>query len=214
MSLSGNGSPHRSAGLRHVGLAPTLALALVAISFCRTCVAADSYASEACDREFVRASSEFGVPLGILYAVGLTESGVKGSLHPFALNISGASYYPKNLSEALKLIQAARGAGATLIDVGCMQINMRFHREKFASVEDMFEPAQNVRYGARYLKSLRTQTGSWTEAVARYHAGPANKIAQQLYICAVIRGIAASGFGRQTHAAANYCININQNKHP
>jgi hypothetical protein len=48
-----------------------------------------------------RAAKKYDVPLGVLYAVGLTETGRRGSLHPYALNIEGPSYFPANLQEAM-----------------------------------------------------------------------------------------------------------------
>ena len=42
-----------------------------------------------CEREMVRASSKYGVPLGMLYAVGLTETGRKGSLQPLGRKKDG-----------------------------------------------------------------------------------------------------------------------------
>ncbi len=57
-----------------------------------------------------------------------------------------------------------------------MQINHHYHGDKFADVEAMFDPAQNVDYAARFLKELRAREGSWTMAVARYNAGPNNTI--------------------------------------
>ncbi len=46
-----------------------------------------------------------------------------------------------------------------LVDLGCMQINHRYHGEKFPSVEAMFDPARNVDYAARFLKDLREREG-------------------------------------------------------
>ena len=60
-----------------------------------------------------------------------------------------------------------------------MQINHYFHAEPFASVKAMLDPAANVDYAARFLKELRSREGSWTMAVARYHAGPNNDPAQK-----------------------------------
>jgi hypothetical protein len=37
----------------------------------------------------VAAARKYRVPLGILYAVGLTETGRRNSLYPHALNIEG-----------------------------------------------------------------------------------------------------------------------------
>ncbi|TJW40286.1 MAG: lytic transglycosylase domain-containing protein, partial [Mesorhizobium sp.] len=46
-------------------------------------------AANPCEPEILRAADRYGVPAGILYAVGLTETGNKGSLQPNALNIEG-----------------------------------------------------------------------------------------------------------------------------
>ena len=96
-------------------------------------------------------------------------------------------------------------AGAKLIDVGCMQINHHFHARHFASVEQMFEPAANVDYAARFLKELKAREGSWTMAVARYHAGPNNDPAQKRYVCRVIANMVATGFGAWTSQSRAFC---------
>lgn len=161
-----------------------------------------------CEREFVRASKESGVPLGVLYAVGLTESGARGRLHPLALNIGGEPHYPENVTDALARIDRARQSGVALIDVGCMQINIRFHLRKFGSVRAMLDPDRNVRYGASFLKELHTAVGNWTSAVARYHAGAGNPAAQKRYVCAVVRHMIDAGFGDWTPTARNACRDL------
>ena len=159
----------------------------------------------ACEREMLRASKQHGVPLGMLYAVGLTETGRAGSLQPYALNVEGKASYGLTLDQALQLFDAARRSGAKLIDLGCMQINHHYHGERFASVEAMLDPGENVAYAARFLSELREREGSWTMAVARYHAGPDNDPAQRRYVCAVIRNMVASGFGSWTPNAKSFC---------
>ena len=99
----------------------------------------------------------------------------------------------------------AQRAGAKLIDVGCMQINHHFHARHFASLEDMLDPAQNVAYAARFLSELKKREGSWTMAIARYHAGPDNVKAQRGYVCRVIGNMVEAGFGEWTDAANAYC---------
>lgn len=158
-----------------------------------------------CEKEMVRASRAYGVPLGMLYAVGLTETGRAGSLQPYVLNIEGRAAYAKDLSGALKHFRDAQAQGAKLIDLGCMQINHYFHAENFRSVEDMFDPAKNVDYAAKFLKELRNREGNWTLAVARYHAGPNNNPAQKRYVCRVITNMVATGFGRWTKDAERFC---------
>lgn len=183
--------------------AATLALALTAasISSASTATAGDT----ACEREMLRAAQKHGVPLGMLYAVGLTETGRGDSLRSNALNIEGRAVYDIDRQEALRQFKAARAAGARLIDVGCMQINHHFHSGKFASVEEMLDPAKNVDYAARFLRELKGREGSWTMAVARYHAGPNNSPAQKKYICRVIANMAATGFGAWTPEARAFC---------
>jgi soluble lytic murein transglycosylase-like protein len=158
-----------------------------------------------CEREMLRASEKHGVPVGVLYAVGLTETGRGDTLRPYALNIEGDASYDMDKDTALRRFASARARGAKLIDVGCMQINHHFHAEHFRSVEQMLEPAANVDYAARFLKELKTREGSWTMAVARYHAGPNNDPAQKRYVCRVIANMVAAGFGAWTKQSRAFC---------
>jgi len=158
-----------------------------------------------CEREMVAAAQKYQVPLGVLYAVGLTETGRRNSLYPHALNIEGKSVFPPSRSAAKRDVVKARNRGKKLIDIGCMQINHHYHGDQFRSVEHMLEPRANVQYAARFLKDLRKKQGSWTMAVARYHAGPNNNPAQKRYVCTVIRNMVASGFGNWTRKSKKFC---------
>jgi soluble lytic murein transglycosylase-like protein len=158
-----------------------------------------------CEREMVRAAAANDVPLGMLYAIGLTESGRDGSLQPYALNIEGRAVYGVSKAAAMRSFEEAQRSGVKLIDVGCMQINHHFHAQHFRSLEDMFDPAKNVAYAARFLSELKKREGSWTMAIARYHAGPDNVVAQQGYVCRVIGNMVTAGFGEWTEAARAYC---------
>ena len=181
--------------------------ALAAVFMSSACaMASPSHAADmACEREMLRAAQTHGVPLGVLYAVGLTETGRGDSLRSYALNIEGSAVYEADKTQALRRFAAARAEGAKLIDVGCMQINHHFHAKSFASVEAMFEPARNVDYAARFLAELKKREGNWTLAVARYHAGPDNDPAQKRYVCRVITNMVATGFGRWTNDSRAFC---------
>jgi soluble lytic murein transglycosylase-like protein len=152
-----------------------------------------------------RAAKKYDVPLGVLYAVGMTETGQKGSLHPYALNIEGPSFFAANVKEAIQRFEEARKGGAKLIDIGCMQINHYYHASHFRSIDEMFDPHSNVDYAAQFLRDLKAREGSWTLAAARYHAGPNNDPAQKRYVCAVITNMVASGFGQWTPNARFFC---------
>ncbi len=173
--------------------------------FCFSLPAAQADETRLCEREMMEASRREGVPLAVLYAVGLTETGKKGRLHPYALNIEGKTVFTHSAADAYQEFTQARAQGKKLIDLGCMQVNHHYHGKKFASVMDMLDPSQNVAYAARFLSELRAREGNWTMAVARYHAGPNNNPAQKRYICAVIRNLVATGFGNWTPPARKFC---------
>ena len=118
---------------------------------------------------------------------------------------SGQGKLRRGKQDALRRVQEARLAGVKMIDVGCMQINHHFHARSFSSVEDMLDPSKNVDYAARFLQELKVREGSWTMAVARYHAGPDNNPAQKRYVCRVIANLVASGFGAWTAEARAFC---------
>ncbi|MBV8794524.1 MAG: lytic transglycosylase domain-containing protein [Hyphomicrobiales bacterium] len=180
-----------------------LAAALVAIAVSNGAVArADALA---CEREMTRASALHGVPLNVLYSVGLTETGSRGELSPYDMNVDGQAVHSSSLAEAVARFAQAKGRGAKFIDIGCMQINHHFHSADFRSLSEMFDPARNVEYAANFLKSLKAQEGSWTLAVARYNAGPGNPAAEKTYVCSVIRNMVASGFGQWTANARALC---------
>jgi soluble lytic murein transglycosylase-like protein len=66
--------------------------------------------------------------------------------------------------------QAHFDAGARSFDVGCFQINYRWHGQAFASIDAMFDPEANALYAARFLARLYRETGDWTEAAGAYHS--------------------------------------------
>jgi soluble lytic murein transglycosylase-like protein len=158
-----------------------------------------------CEREMHAAAKQYNMPLGVLYAVGMTESGGKKGLQPYAMNIAGKPFIASSKEEALARFKAEKARGVKLIDLGCMQINHHYHGERFASVDEMFDPNKNVQYAARFLTELHARQETWTMAVARYHAGPNNNTAQKRYVCLVISNMVKSGFGSWTANSSAFC---------
>lgn len=178
---------------------------LAAIFICSSLARAAAEELTICEREMRAAADEFGIPLGVLYAVGMTESGGKKGLQPLAMNIAGKPYVASSLSDALDRFETERARGVKLIDLGCMQINHHYHGGRFASVTEMFDPHKNVQYAARFLNELHDRHDTWTMAVARYHAGPNNNPAQKQYVCLVIGNMVRAGFGEWTANSAAFC---------
>ncbi|MBB3592489.1 soluble lytic murein transglycosylase-like protein [Rhizobium sp. BK529] len=185
----------------------TLLLSMLAAAALAASTSSASASTGACEREIQSAAAKYGIPEGILYSVGLTETGRRGSLYPYAMNIEGKALFPSSEEAALRQFDAASRDGAKLIDIGCMQINHYFHGDNFTSVEEMFDPHRNVEYAAKFLRNLHDRHETWTMAVARYHAGPNNNPAQKQYVCRVIANLVATGYGKWTPNASNFCEN-------
>lgn len=184
---------------------PSLVATAAAMLISTCSLIGTAQAQTVCESHMIRASKAYDIPLGVLYSVGLTESGRRDSLQPYALNIQGRAFFGKSREDALAAFNAARAKGTKLIDIGCMQINHHYHRKEFPSLDAMFEPASNVDYSAKFLKRLKGRHDTWTMAVARYHAGPNNNPAQHRYVCTVIRNMVATGFGKWTGNAKSFC---------
>jgi hypothetical protein len=117
-----------------------------------------------------------GIPPGLVHALALAESGRwlsergRSQAWPWTVTAGSDSFYLSSKQEALSKVRELRAAGRSNIDVGCMQVNLGYHGDAFASLDEALEPASNVAYGAQFLKRLRVQTRSWARATARYHS--------------------------------------------
>ena len=109
------------------------------------------------------------IPSGLLLAIATVESGSE----PYALNIQGKSVIGRNKTEVANLIHEALAKGITNIDVGVMQLNIRWHQENFGSIEEMLEPKKNIEYAASFLLTLYKKYGDWHKAVRFYHSSTA-----------------------------------------
>lgn len=128
-----------------------------------------------CTRLAADAGVAAGLPEGLLPAISLVETG-KGDGQggrmpwPWTLNQGGQAHYLDNAEAALAKLDAILATGTTNVDVGCMQLNWKWHSKAFANRADMIDPAQNTAYAARFLKELHNQLGSWELATAAYHS--------------------------------------------
>lgn len=127
-----------------------------------------------CDRAAETAARAHDVPLAILRAVTRAETGRQGDgglqPWPWAVNLAGEGHWPDSRDAAEALAQSALDAGRRNIDIGCFQLNIRWHSRGFSSLDQMFDPAANADYAAAYLARLRDQTGSWEAALGAYHS--------------------------------------------
>ena len=136
--------------------------------------APDPQTSALCHHAAARAAAETGVPLRVLLAITLTETGraANGTVAPWpwTLNIEGEGFWFDTQAEALARAKAARDAGRVSFDTGCFQVNYRWHGTGFASLADMLDPAANATYAARFLARLHAELGDWSAAAGAYHS--------------------------------------------
>jgi hypothetical protein len=127
-----------------------------------------------CEQAIVNGARRGGVPPEVLHAVALTETGrnSNGRLRPYpwAVNREGKGFWFKTRDEALAFARSSVAAGRPSFDVGCVQINYRWHGHAFPSLEDMFDPEFTATYAAQFLRTLYEERGSWSEAAGAYHS--------------------------------------------
>lgn len=127
-----------------------------------------------CDAVADVAAREAGLPPAMLRALTRTETGrARGGRltpWPWTVNMEGAGHWFDDREAALAFARKHHARGATSFDVGCFQINYRWHHKAFTSIEAMFDPLENARYAARYLLELKSEGGDWDRAVGHYHS--------------------------------------------
>ena len=127
-----------------------------------------------CDAAAADASRTTGVPLDVLRTVARVETG--RSRHgiiepwPWALNISGEGVWHETADAALRQAQQVIASGRRNVDIGCFQLNYRWHGGEFADLRQMMDPSENARYAADFLRRLFLELGDWTRAVGAYHS--------------------------------------------
>lgn len=123
-----------------------------------------------------RAERQAQIPPGLLHAIGRLESGKwhqdsqRTVPWPWTINAEGAGQYFDSKEQAVAAVEALMARGVKLIDVGCMQVNLHYHGDAFADLEDAFDPRRNAEYASELLNALYEETGSWDLAAGRYHS--------------------------------------------
>jgi hypothetical protein len=130
--------------------------------------------SDQCDSAARQSAGETGVPITVLMAISRTETGRtrngRVSPWPWTVNMEGRGIWFESHDEAQTYVLARHADGARNFDVGCFQVNYRWHGAQFASIEAMLDPLTNARYAAQFLAELHGEFGSWEAAAGAYHS--------------------------------------------
>lgn len=136
-----------------------------------------------CEHAGMEAERTFGLPNGLLLAIGRVESGrldrATGRIvpWPWAVNLAGAGQLAETKEAAIRIATEALARGHRNVDVGCFQVNLLHHPTAFTTLDEGFDPSANAHYAARFLADLKGRVGSWTAAIESYHsANPARGI--------------------------------------
>lgn len=152
---------------------------IVTIIFLPNFSYADDYVvleSSRCGRYFSLYEKTYHMPHNLLKAISITESGkwhrpMNASVPwPWTINVQGKGYQYNSKREAISAVRKFQSMGAKSIDVGCMQVNLKYHPDAFNNLEQAFEPKYNIGYAAKFLRNHFTKTKRWTQAVGRYHS--------------------------------------------
>lgn len=131
----------------------------------------DSYI---CDQIAEVAAARSGVPVSVLKAISLTETGRKsgGDFRPWpwTVNMEGKGVWFETEDQARAFVFKNFKRGARSFDIGCFQINYKWHHQNFSSLEEMFDPLANGIYAAKFLAELYAEKGNWEDAAGAYHS--------------------------------------------
>lgn len=131
-------------------------------------------APDLCIAAAQNAADRTGVPVSVLLAITLTETGrsTENGLRPWpwAINQAGEGHWFQTPEDAIQFAEEQLDLGLRNFDVGCFQLNHRWHSKGFTSTTDMFDPTSNALYAAKFLGDLYNEVGDWSLAAARYHS--------------------------------------------
>jgi hypothetical protein len=133
--------------------------------------------SELCSSAIENAEQKYQLPRGLLGAIAKAESGRQITTSddvrpwPWTIDADGKDLFLDSKAAAVAWVQQ-QGARHDSIDAGCLQVNLRLHSNRFASVDEAFDPTANVDFAAHYLRDLQRDEagGSWDLAVGLYHS--------------------------------------------
>ena len=133
-----------------------------------------------CLAEARRAEERHGIPAGLMRSITRVESGrkmVTGEYMPWAwtLNDRGEGLFFDDRESALAYLRDAMASPDHSVDVGCMQVNTKWHADGFLDIADMLDPVHNASYAAGFLLDLHAAHQSWDEAVKHYHSADPDK---------------------------------------
>ena len=136
--------------------------------------------SKTCSIAVQSQERQHDIPTGLLHAISLAESGRwiknpatdKGEniAWPWTVTTGGKGYFLPNRLDAIAFVKSLQADGVENIDVGCMQINLKYHPNAFGSIAQAFDSRKNAAYAAKFLSERKALSHSWMQAAGDYHS--------------------------------------------
>jgi hypothetical protein len=139
-------------------------------------VAFEAETADLCSLATARMESRYGIREHLLQTISNVETGRWDAERqayvswPWTINVNGKGTHFATKEEAVAEVKRLQESGVTGIDVGCMQISLKYHQKAFRSLEEAFDPETNAAYSANFLLKLYKQRGSWQTAAMAYHS--------------------------------------------
>lgn len=132
-----------------------------------------------CENTIESIELQTDIPKGLLLGIGKAEAirkiNNKYIIWPWTINHAGKSLFFDNKEQMKNYVFKNLKRKDFNIDVGCMQINIKWHKNNFKKISDMFEVNPNISYAASFIKQLKNKHGSWDKAIKHYHSSDPKK---------------------------------------
>ena len=132
-----------------------------------------------CENTIESVELQTDIPKGLLLGIGKAEAirkiNNKYIIWPWTINHAGKSLFFDKKKQMTNYVFKNLKRNDFNIDVGCMQINIKWHKNNFKKISDMFEVNPNISYAASFLKQLKNKHGSWDKAIKHYHSSDPKK---------------------------------------
>lgn len=136
-------------------------------------------------RAYSNVAKLHGIPERILYSIALAESSrsIDGVVipWPWTINVEGEGHYFDSRRKMLEFIADQMWQGKRSIDVGALQINLRYHHARFPELTEISIPEHNLNVASEILLEQYFHCDlDWWCAVGRYHS-PNNRARADAY---------------------------------
>ncbi len=124
---------------------------------------------------FSKVGEEQRIDPFLLYAVALAESAKsvgKGNIAPsiWALRAPSGAVYPFSLKQARSELARLTDEHGKMVDVGLMQVNLRWHGHRVKHPSELLDPLVNIEVGAQILvEAILSASGDIELGIGRYH---------------------------------------------